>query len=38
MKVLPVLFEQHEIRRLYDEKTQTWYFSVVDIVQVLTAR
>jgi hypothetical protein len=36
MKVLPVLFEQHEIRRLYDEKTETWYFSVVDIVQVLT--
>ena len=36
MKVLPVLFEQHEIRRLYEEKTETWYFSVVDIVQVLT--
>lgn len=36
MKVLPVLFEQYEIRRLYDEKTETWYFSVVDIVQVLT--
>ncbi|MCX7045998.1 MAG: BRO family protein [Candidatus Sumerlaeota bacterium] len=36
MKILPVLFEQHEIRRLYDEKTETWYFSVVDIVQVLT--
>ena len=36
MKVLPVLFEKHEIRRLYDEKTETWYFSVVDIVQVLT--
>ena len=36
MKVLPVLFEQHEIRRIYDEKTETWFFSVVDIVQVLT--
>jgi hypothetical protein len=23
MKVLPVLFEQHEIRRLYDKKTET---------------
>ncbi len=30
------LFEGHEIRRSYDEKTETWWFSVVDIVQVLT--
>lgn len=29
-------FEQHEIRRVYDEKTETWRFSVVDIIQVLT--
>lgn len=36
MKILPVVFEQSEIRRLYDEKTDTWFFSVVDIVQVLT--
>jgi len=36
MKLLPVLFEQHEIRRIYDEKTETWFFSVVDIIQVLT--
>jgi DNA-damage-inducible protein D len=36
MKVLPVLFEQHEIRRIYDENTETWFFSVVDIIQVLT--
>ncbi len=36
MKMLPVLFEQHEIRRIYDEKTETWFFSVVDIIQVLT--
>lgn len=36
MKMLPVLFEQHEIRRIYDEKAETWYFSVVDIIQVLT--
>jgi len=36
MKILPVLFEQHEIRRIYDEKTETWFFSVVDIMQVLT--
>lgn len=36
MKIIPALFEQHEIRRVYDEKTAAWFFSVVDIVQVLT--
>ena len=36
MKIIPAIFEEHEIRRLYDEKTETWLFSVVDIVQVLT--
>ncbi len=30
------LFEGHEIRRLYDEKTETWFFSIVDIIRVLT--
>jgi hypothetical protein len=30
------IFEGHGIRRTYDEKTETWFFSVVDIVQVLT--
>ena len=36
MKNLPVCFESHEIRRVYDEKAQIWFFSVVDIIQVLT--
>lgn len=36
MKIIPTLFEDREIRRLYDEKTETWFFSVVDIVQILT--
>ena len=31
-----ILFEDYKIRRLYDEATETWYFSVVDIIQVLT--
>lgn len=30
------LFEKWKVRRQYDEKTETWYFSVVDIVGVLT--
>lgn len=29
------VFEGKQIRRHYDEKTGTWYFSIVDIVQVL---
>jgi hypothetical protein len=30
------IFENFKIRRQYDEKTETWYFSVIDIVAVLT--
>jgi DNA-damage-inducible protein D len=30
------IFEDYKIRRLYDEKTETWFFSVVDIIQALT--
>ena len=29
------VFENYKIRRHYDEQTETWYFSVVDILQVL---
>jgi prophage antirepressor-like protein len=36
MQHLPAQFEDHAIRRVYDEDTETWWFSVVDIVQVLT--
>lgn len=36
MRPQPAIFEEHEIRRVYDEATETWWFSVVDIVQVLT--
>ncbi len=36
MKIIPAIFEQYEIRRAYDEKTEMWFFSVVDIIQVLT--
>lgn len=30
------IFETHKIRRHYDEKTETWHFSVIDIVAALT--
>jgi DNA-damage-inducible protein D len=36
MKHLPAEFEDHAIRRVYDEDTEIWWFSVVDIVLVLT--
>jgi hypothetical protein len=26
------VFEGYHIRRVYDEKTGTWFFSVVDII------
>jgi len=35
MKKTLAVFENHKIRRFYDEKTETWYFSVIDIIQVL---
>ncbi len=36
MKILPTAFDGQPIRRVYDEKTGTWWFSVIDVVQVLT--
>ena len=36
MKPQPAIFEEYEIRRVYDEATEIWWFSVVDIIQVLT--
>ena len=29
------LFEDYDIRRVYDEKSKIWYFSVVDIIRAL---
>ena len=36
MKNELAVFEGYEIRRIYDEQTETWWFSVVDIIRVLT--
>ena len=36
MKILPTDFDGQSIRRVYDEDTETWWFSVIDVVQVLT--
>jgi hypothetical protein len=36
MHIQPAIFETYAIRRVYDETTETWLFSVIDIIQVLT--
>ncbi len=36
MRILPAAFDGQAIRRVYDEATDTWWFSVIDVVQVLT--
>lgn len=36
MENKPAIFEDYKIRRIYDEKTETWFFSVIDIIQALT--
>ena len=30
------IFENFKVRRIYDENKETWYFSVIDIIAVLT--
>lgn len=35
MKSNLTIFEDYKIRRSYDEKSETWFFSVVDIIQIL---
>ncbi len=36
MKNTPAIFEDYNIRRIYDEEAGTWFFSVVDIIRALT--
>jgi len=36
MKTNLAIFEDYQIRRIYDEEAETWFFSVVDIIQALT--
>ncbi len=36
MKNNLAVFEEYQIRRVYDEETEMWFFSVIDIIQVLT--
>lgn len=36
MKIFPTEFDGKSIRRVYDEATDSWWFSIIDVVQVLT--
>ncbi len=36
MKDSLAVFENHKIRRVYDEIKESWYFSIIDIIQALT--
>jgi prophage antirepressor-like protein len=36
MAVQPAQFDGQNIRRVYDEETELWWFSVIDVVQALT--
>jgi len=31
-----VLFHKKQVRRLWDEKNELWYFSIVDVIEILT--
>lgn len=33
--ILPVVFEKFSIRRMYDEKLERWFFSIVDIITAM---
>ena len=30
------LFEERKVRTHWDEKEQQWYFSVIDVIEILT--
>jgi hypothetical protein len=36
MNISATQFDGKDIRRVYDEASETWWFSVVGVVQVLT--
>jgi len=31
-----ILFHQKEVRRFYDDEKETWYFSIIDVIEILT--
>lgn len=31
-----ILFNQKQVRRIWDEEKELWYFSIIDVVEILT--
>jgi len=31
-----VLFHEKQVRRNWDEKNEVWYFSIIDVIEILT--
>lgn len=31
-----ILFKQKQVRCIWDEKKELWYFSIIDIIEILT--
>lgn len=31
-----ILFNQKEVRRVWNEEKETWYFSIIDVIEILT--
>lgn len=31
-----ILFNEKQVRRLWDEEAELWYFSVIDVIEILT--
>ncbi len=34
--IKPIIFQNKEVRRIWDEKKEEWYFSIVDVIEILT--
>ncbi len=34
--IKPIVFQDKEVRRVWDEKKEEWYFSIIDIIEILT--
>ena len=31
-----ILFNQKQVRRIWDEEKERWYFSIIDVIEILT--
>ena len=31
-----ILFNQKQVRRIWDEEKELWYFSIIDVIEILT--